>query len=472
MPLLLRKHQIISRVEAQEGVAVALVSGTALASGATGHLGLGPAIRSTTAMIDRNAAALTLSREKDSVGRMSRTLTFGYDFRGSGTATTAPDWGTLLRACGFRETTIAAGGYTVLTIGAITSGPFVAGSTVTGGGSGATGIVIANTHTGNTRLLLRSVTGTFTVGGEAISAPGPITATASAASTTGLVYRPDSVTASTVTTAGAWTGTAVLGEVLTGGTTGAKGILRGGALSGTPGTLQIEMAIGTGTFIGETLTGASSGATITAAPAGTDLLTWTPSLSLRSCIDGKVREMRGSRGNVQMRLAAGEPARMDFEFQGCLVNAADGALITAVTYPTTDFLRFVSAQCSIDGQEMPLSELGLNMGTALGMRSDPSLEHGARSYAVTARDPVMTLDPEMAMPGVYDWESKWRNATSISLITTLGTAAGNRIDVAMPALQVEDMSDSDREQYAVDSLTCKLRRSAVTGDDELYIFHT
>lgn len=473
MPLLARKHQIISIIEDVEGVAKATVTGGALASGAIGHEVLSPTNRRNIQMIDRNASSLTLSNPKDVVGRMSRTIGFGYDLRGSGTATTAPDWAHFLRACAFREATLSVAGCSVLTIGAITAGPFVAGTTVTGGTSGATGVVIATTYTGNTRLFLRSVTGTFTVGGETVTSGG-VTAASSAASTTGLVYRPDSVIASTVTTSGAWAGgPAVLGETLTGGTSGAKGILRGGTLSGTPGSLQIEMVIGTGAYsTAETLTGSVSGATIALHATPAVSLLWTPSLSIRSNFDGLTRDIRGARGNVQMRLAAGEPARLDFEMQGCLVDAVDTALVTSVTYPSTDFLRFVSAQCSVDGLELPLSEVAVNMQNTVGMRPDPSLAHGVRSYVVGARAPTVTIDPEMMLAGSYDWESKLRNATSISLLATLGTAAGNRIDVAMPALQVDDLSDADRDGAGVDQVTLKLRRSAVSGDDEIYLFHT
>lgn len=539
MVLLERKHQTFLKIDTTEGVVTAIGSESAF-------LALAPSVRVEKEMIDRNAVAASLSRESDNVGRGSIVFGFGVDIRGSGVATTRPAWDRIIRSCAFRdvpcrwELTIGAvtsgpfvegetvtqatsgatgrvrwvtpngastlhleaisgtfnnsnlltggtsgatatpsaavfKGFTILTIGAITSGPFTAGSTVTGGTSGATGVVIGTTTTGATRLFLRDVVGEFSTAGETITS-GAATATvpASGVINRGFGYRPDSTTASYFDTgANAWTGTAALGEVI-GNVAGARGYLRGGVVgAGTkPGRLWIEMVPGTGSFAnGDTLICSSSSAFINLHTTANERMDWTPCCSITSIVDGFSRLAFGNRGNLRLMMQAGAPGKMECEFRGPFSTHGDSPNFPNVVYESTQPLVFAGAVLRIDNTRYPMSQFDINMQNAVTMRADANASRGDMSAVIAGRDPIITFDPELVLKGVFDWYTKWQEATSVQVVVEVGTTAGNRIFMFMPTLQIESLADGSREGLMTQDVTAKLRRSTVAGDDEFWIFH-
>lgn len=87
--------------------------------------------------------------------RRDARATFGVQLRAPSSGIT-PTWDPFLRACGMRSAPISK-----LTIGAITSGPLRHGERVTQATSGATGTVVRDTYTGNTKLYLADIIGEF-----------------------------------------------------------------------------------------------------------------------------------------------------------------------------------------------------------------------------------------------------------------------------------------------------------------------
>jgi len=179
--MLTRKRQLASKIEAVEGSAETLT----IAEAKT--LAINPKITHDVKMFQRNPARSTLGNLGEIPGQRYGKITFGIELRGSGTATTAPDWGKHIKSSGAKENVLKA-----MTIGAITNGPFVHGETITGGTSTATGRVILTTVNGTTNLYLVSLTGSFQ-SGETItgSISGATATTASTATAVGMVYEPE-----------------------------------------------------------------------------------------------------------------------------------------------------------------------------------------------------------------------------------------------------------------------------------------
>lgn len=460
--MLRKRYQLLGKIEDVEGTPVALAAADAV-------LALNCAVNRRRNMVERASAQASLDSEKATPGRGVTDFNFGLDLRGSGALGTRPVWGKFARACGMLECSI-----TTLTIGSVTSGPYKHGEHVVGGTSGALGIVIEDTAA--TPLKVGVVHGTFG-GAETVTGQtsGASATTSGASASQGWLYITHSDVASLLAVNGSWTGTASLGEVLEGGTSGAVGVLRGGVLTGavgSPGNLFVEMIPGSPTFAGaETLTGQTSGATITAHVSTGETMAWTPSLTLEERIDGSYRRGAGCRGNMTVTLPAGDPARLDFNFMGTLDAEGDVALATGTSYPTTAVLRYAAASVLQDGVfAFPTSAASISLGNAVGMLPDPTASNGDRSAWIGDRAPTVGIDPIRTQKGAYDWYGKLDAATLVSYRAQMGTAGGQRITVFVPAMQFMDISDGEREGLLVAGLTARARRYLEKGNDSIAIW--
>jgi len=164
--MLTRRRQLAAKVESQEGVEEVLASEDARLLVENPVMDIDPPIH------ERNPVGSSLSKIGDLPGKRTARLTFSLKLRGPGSSPSDPDWLKLLRGCGWAVNVLH-----MISIGAITSGPFKHGETITGGTSGATGRVIMDTWDGVTTLCFVSLSGTFENGET-------ITGTISGASTT------------------------------------------------------------------------------------------------------------------------------------------------------------------------------------------------------------------------------------------------------------------------------------------------
>lgn len=350
MVLLKRKHQVFVKLDTIEGVVTAIGSESAV-------LALSPAVRVEKEMIDRDAVAASLSRENDNVGRGSIGYSFGIDIRGSGTATTRPEWDRVLRGCGFRA--IACGWQ--LTIGAVTTGPFVEGETVTQATTGATGRVRWVTPNGASHLYLEAISGSFNGTNGLTGGTSGATATPSAA-----VFSGWSILTIGAVTSGPFTA----GSIVTGGTSSATGVVIG---TTTTGATRLFLRDVVGEFTAETVTSGGTSAaasavinrgfayrpdSTTASYFDTGANAWTGTAALGEVI-GNVAGARGYlRGGV---VGAGlKPGRLwiemvpgtgSFANGDTLICSSSSAFITlhTTTNERTDWSPCVSITSIVDG---------------------------------------------------------------------------------------------------------------------------
>lgn len=94
--MLIQRAQIAAKLEGTEGSAEALTAAEAL-------LAFNPKTNPNIEMHERNPVRSTLSRMAAVSGKRKKTLEFDIELKGSGAAGTAPEWGLLMKACGFSE---------------------------------------------------------------------------------------------------------------------------------------------------------------------------------------------------------------------------------------------------------------------------------------------------------------------------------------------------------------------------------
>lgn len=167
--MLTRRHQIAAKIEANEGTAETLVAADAKI------LAYSPKISFDPGMFERDPVRDSFSQIGKVVGKRPGSASFKLELRGSGAATTAPEWAKFLQACGFEVNALKK-----ITIGAVTGGPFLHGEEITGGTSGGKGRVVIQTPNGQTTLYYVVVSGNLQ-NGETITG-GTSTASAVAGS--------------------------------------------------------------------------------------------------------------------------------------------------------------------------------------------------------------------------------------------------------------------------------------------------
>ena len=245
MVLVTRQQQLFFAIEDTEGTAKSLTT----SSDAILALELSSSI--TKDMVDRGAVSASLSRETDNVGRGGIEFTFGVDLRGGGDLTTAPVWGPLLRACGWKQHVSTRSEALVQYIASDSSGATcVAGEVLTfAGGSGATARCLQNSATTSaTNVFITDISGTPS-GAVSGSRSGTSAWTSDGAVTeSGFKYTPDSTTAVRLDYASK-TGVPAVGETYKGASSGAFGVLKAvGTTGATAEEAKFDMVPGTGNF--------------------------------------------------------------------------------------------------------------------------------------------------------------------------------------------------------------------------------
>lgn len=151
MSMLVRKKQLACKIEAEEGTAETLSAGDG------GILvNFSPKANYDPQMYQRDPVRSSLTKLGKLTGKRSAGLEFSIELKGSGSVSTQPEWMHLIKACGFASNVLEK-----FVIGAVSSGPFQHGETITGGTSGATGRVVIETANGASTLYYVSLSGTF-----------------------------------------------------------------------------------------------------------------------------------------------------------------------------------------------------------------------------------------------------------------------------------------------------------------------
>jgi len=370
-----------------------------------------PTATNEVRMFERDPARVTLSTLDEIPGIRSGSIRFRTELRGSGVATTAPAWGILLRGCGFREEELGSSN-----IGPVTGGPFLQGETITGGTSTATGIVHQNTATGAASIrYVRTSVATFTSGEVITGGTSLATATTSSAeSPIGFRYRPWSIDPDTAT-------------------------LNGNVLG----------------------------------PA---------SLSLAIMEDGVQKLFKGCRGNANFAMNVGEPGFAEFEFSGVEAGIADVAFVSGVVFDATIPPKFMGTNIltlALDAGTSPFNPLitsfTFNLNSEVAPRENANDASGILSFKIPSRNPSGTLDPEMNLVAEHDWFGKWFAGTGHRLdLVSLGTIAGNRIDVIMEHLLYFNLAEGNRNKIDTNALEFRMHSDSVNsfGDDELFLVCT
>jgi hypothetical protein len=206
-------------------------------------------------------------------------------------------------------------------------------------------------------------------------------------------------------------------------------------------------------------------------------VTYTPasaaisSLTVAGYVDGVCKKIWGARGNVQLKLKAGEPGMLHFAFTGADFSVTDVALLSSgVSYEATVPPAFLTAALTVDSYAALLESLSIDMGNKVELRKDANASSGHKSAVITERDPKISLDPEFVLVATYDFFGKWRSGNLGALTCALTGAAGNICTITAPKVQYTGVGDADKNGLRAVNIDGSLGRNS--GDDELSLAFT
>lgn len=418
---------------------------------------------SSAASIDRfqpNPRRTTFGARKSRSGVASRSFPFKVEVRGSGTATTRSQLFKVLETGGFRlENAVS------IAIGAITSGPYTHGETVTGGTSSATARVVFDTADGAASMYLVPIAGTLQSGETLTGGTSGATCTSSGApASLGIVARPWTPQIVKQVSIGAVSGGPfTAGERITGGTSSAEGRV---LLDCENGDAALVYEVLSGTFQNaEVVTGEDSGATATSssAPADSEFAGASATCGLREGLTTK--NGKGARSTLKFVFKNGEPGYLKCEAMGASVTPSDVALLSGVTYPSTLGPVFDGMALTL-GSYSPIFEgLEIDAGNRRVARRDANTSGGLKSYVITNREPTLTIDPEEVAVATHPFYTDWEGDVSRALDFTLGSSAGNRFRFHMPQVQPTEIGEGDREGIATNQLTAQINDTTDSDQD-------
>lgn len=436
-----RLRQLAAIVETSPGV----VNTGVFAAAQAQHL-----IRSDATMdadiplFDRDILRASLTNLEGLAGKQMMTCKFSLELTGEASSGTPP-WDIFMRACGWRSTP-----QSKITIGAITGGPFRHGELITQAVSAATARVAHDTYTGTTTLYVYDVTGTPNGTGIWTGGSTAATATPSTVETAaGIVYYPINNPTMRLTYTGSVTGTISVDEVITGGTSGAIGIVVAHDTVGK--TIDVRVHNGINYSTGETVTtAAADSVVINTSAVERDI----PALTLAGYHDGVRVAMGGSRGTWSYQANVGEPGIMTFDFKGLFGAVADVSNLSGITYPLKVPPVFLSAglifaaENSATTYSPRCSSVSLALNNSVEYREDANKTTGIMETVISNRGPNGSIDPELDLETSFPVIANFVAGTVSRMRWTQGTANGNKFLFSVPGAMYRQVQNADRAGIA------------------------
>lgn len=267
----------------------------------------------------------------------------------------------------------------------------------------------------------------------------------------------------------------VPGDVVTGGTSNATGLVVDRYATGVA---AIAMVVLTGTFAsGEVLTGSLSAATATTSALVTaaqgfcfrPVSTGDPSATIAFYHDGKRKQLYGARGKVAGTLSNGGLSFLKLEYEGIYDADTDAAMLDP-TYESQVPVTFLDCALYLDAFQPDFTTLDWDLGNEIQMLETAQSAKGARAARIVERAPIVNIDPYATLVADFDWLGKLKSSTTSYMRAALGSTAGNKIVFAFPRLSYEAVKQANRGSFQTLGVTLAAVAPSVSrGDDEVLI---
>jgi len=186
--------------------------------------------------------------------------------------------------------------------------------------------------------------------------------------------------------------------------------------------------------------------------------------------DGVLHRLYGCRGTATIEVdGAGRLGYLNFTLSGAADEPVDQALWTGVTLPTVDPESFLSADLAVDGTNLCVSRMSLDIGNTVSPRSCSNDANGILSYRITARAPSLSIDPEALLEADFDFFAKYNAGERFPFRATIGQTATARCRIIAPKAQFTGLPHGDREGILTHDAEFRLVGDQPDADDEFII---
>ena len=233
--------------------------------------------------------------------------------------------------------------------------------------------------------------------------------------------------------------------------------------SGTAGTAPEYGPLLRACGIAETIVAVTS---VSYKPASTS----HESVTIYCYMDGRLVKYTGCRGNVSFAAEAGTRGLLSFSMTGHISLVTDASL-PAPTLQSTIPVPFINASFAADSYAAIISAFNFDLSNTLVTPPNPNATDGYAEIRITKRDVNGSFDPEATVVATYNWITKWVSGATYALATgTIGSTAGNRWALSMPAIQYREVSHGDRDGIFTHDVAFGACESS--GDDEFTLLFT
>lgn len=191
------------------------------------------------------------------------------------------------------------------------------------------------------------------------------------------------------------------------------------------------------------------------------------SMTMRLYVDGVLHVMTGCRGTFSMSARAGELGSMSWTFTGQYSAPTDAPVPSNAVLEKALPSMFEKAQLSIDGYDVVVDNMSLDIRNDIQIRPDANSPDGYLGTRLVGRAPTMGIDPEATLISDHNFWSKLADAAQMPFTCRFGEKVGNTVYLMAPSTQYTGLSYNDRNGISV--LAAEMALSGVMGDDELLI---
>lgn len=465
-------------------------------------------------VLERNNFRPSLSPTAVSIGRKLVNVTFTHELKGSGTFGSSSKIGTLLRGCGFSETSYpktAAAAISTPVAGSANTGATVAWSkdvmptsrygtynvTVVTAGASATAAVMVHGnphHEGDTSICKSldfsvvsngSTAGTIAVDTTDLTAPfftfgGTwVEGDAVTLSVGGVEFSFTAPATPTATTVGDAAVTAITADTRFTGTANSLGTV---TIDFAGNAAEIVLTSGTtavtlGNSIGEitpTWTGNLDAGDTWSVVLNRPGLHYDPvstgfeSLTIYVYFDGLLHKVTGCMGSVSFSGEAGNFGTASFTFTGQYVAPEDASLPSGAVYESSIPSQIELAALVFDDlREVCAQSFSADMNNEVTARDCMNGSDGFNGVQITGRNPQGGVNPEATQEANHPFWNRFANATQAKFHVNVGTVEGNIIHFVSESVQYSGISYTDRNGTRVYDVSLRFSAATADGDDEL-----
>jgi len=187
--------------------------------------------------------------------------------------------------------------------------------------------------------------------------------------------------------------------------------------------------------------------------------------------EGLVHKLTGCRGTVTGNLETGNYGVLSFTFTGHSSNPTDAAAPASAVFDQTLPPALLGVNFTVGGFSAAVNAISIDMGIEVTTPAQISAVNGYGEVSITNRDVNGTIDPLMTSVAENDFIGDFTSGTKMLMDTgVIGSTAGNRYQVQMPAIYYRDITPGDRDGIRTYDIPYGAVESA--GDDEITIIFT